>query len=271
LDQETDSAVKDQAFKTLLKIVEPSPVATKVLDEQAPKYVKSKNPDLKKVAYDYLERRANAGDPGAMMWMAYRFREGDSVDKDPAKAHDWLLKAALQNKNEKVKNLAFEALGETNHPPIPGTEGPSVKPNEVTGTVAQKYAEPVVAAPPAQTPKVIQSAPQIVTPPTAPSPTKAFVIPENATMNYGGHSWSCNPGYNPRGGECVAIVVPANATMNYGGHSWSCNPGFNPRGGECVAFDVPANATMNYGGHSWSCNPGYNPRNGECVPLVYRQ
>ncbi len=267
VDQETDSAVKDQAFKGLLKIVEPSPVATKVLDEQAPKYAKGKNPDLKKIGYDYLERRANAGDPGAMMWMAYRFREGDSIAKDPVKAHDWLLKSALQNKNEKVKNLAFEALGETNHPPIPGTEGPSVKPDEVAGAVAQKYAEPVVATPPAQTPKAIQPAPKFVAP-TTPAAAKAFVIPPNATLDYGGHSWSCNPGYNPRGGECVPFAIPANATLDYGGHSWSCNPGYNPRGGECVRFQVPANATLDYGGHSWSCNPGYNPRGGECVPFA---
>ena len=239
VDQETDPAVKDQAFKGLLKIVEPSPIAIKVLDEHAPKYVKGKNPDLKKVAYDYLERRANTGDPGAMMWMAYRFREGDSIAKDPVKAHDWLLKSALQNKNEKVKNLAFEALGETNHPPIPGTELPTVKTTDVVGTVAQKYAEPVVATPPAQTPKAIQPPSQIVAP-AAPPAAKAFVI-------------------------------PANATLDYGGHSWSCNPGFNPHGGECVPFSIPANATMDYGGHSWSCNAGFNPRRGECIPLVYRQ
>ncbi len=266
VEQETDSAVKDQAFKGLLKIAEPSPVATKVLDEQAPKYVKGKNPDLKKVAYDYLERRANAGDPGAMMWMAYRFREGDTIAKDAVKAHDWLLKSALQNKNEKVKNLAFEALGETNHPPIPGTERPSVKPDEVAGAVAQKYAEPVIATPPAPTPKAIQPAPKFVAP-AAPAAAKAFVIPANATMDYGGHSWSCNKGYNLRGGECVPFSIPANATMDYGGHSWSCNKGYNLRGSECMPFSIPANATMDYGGHSWSCNKGYNLHGGECVPF----
>ena len=72
-----------------------------------------------------------------MMWMAYRFREGDTIPKDPVKAHDWLLKAALQNKNEKIKNLAFEALGETNHPPISGTEPASAKPNDVAGAVVE--------------------------------------------------------------------------------------------------------------------------------------
>ena len=271
MDQESDSAVKDQAFKALLKIVEPSPIATKVLDEHAPKYVKGKNPELKKIAYDYLERRASAGDPGAMMWMAYRFREGDSVAKDPVKAHDWLLKAALQNKSEKVKNLAFEALGETNHPPIAGTGGQRQAAENQVRAIDPPVA---VAAPPAPDLSVIRNAPP--TRPVEPTPApvareKAIGMPLHSHLNVYGNGWVCDSGYRQSGNECVAVQIPPNAQLNVYGNGWVCSNGYRQSGSECVRVQIPPNAQLNVYGNGWVCSNGFRQSGSECVPVQIPQ
>ena len=132
LIQDTDGPVRSLSFSSLTKFKDVGPAPIKVLDEQAPKFAKGKDAEMKKVAYAYLEQRANAGDPGAMLWMGFRFAEGDKTPKDEKQAHDWFLKAALQDKNQVVKNKAFDALTERNHPPIQGTEPKSN--NEVLGS-----------------------------------------------------------------------------------------------------------------------------------------
>jgi hypothetical protein len=92
-------------------------------------------------------------------------------------------------------------------------------------------------------------------------------LPANAPINYSGHGWECNHGYDRSGNECVAVIIPENASLNYSGHGWECNRGYDRSGNECVAVKLPANASLNHSGHGWECNRGYDRSGNECVTV----
>lgn len=251
--QDDDAAAKGLSFSSLTKLKDVGPVASRVLDEQAPKYAKGKDENMKKAAYAYLEQRANAGDPGAMLWMGFRYAEGDGIPKDEKQAHDWFLKAALQDKNQAVKNKAFDALGERNHPPIQGTK--TIPLDQANGT--QPVVEPKAT---------IQEPVPLVTQPTAPAQwERKSGIPANASLNVYGNGWVCNRGYRQSGTDCVPVQIPLNAGLDVYGHGWTCNRGYRQSGNECLSVLIPANAELDVYGHGWTCSRGYRQSGNECV------
>jgi TPR repeat protein len=267
LTQDADVGIKSLAFLSLAKIKDVSPAAVRVLDDQAPKYAKGKDENMKKAAYTYLEQRARAGDPGAALWMGFRHAEGDGVPKDAQKAHDWFLKAARQDKNIAVKNKAFEALGERNHPPIPGSENVPV--SEVRGT---SPSNDVVYEKSEVEPRTYQEPVR----PTEPIPSpatrdKTSSIPANASLNVYGNGWVCNRGYRQSGNECASVQVPQNAGLDVYGHGWTCNRGYRQSGNGCVLVLIPANAELDVYGHGWTCSRGYRQSDNDCVSVQIPQ
>jgi len=254
------TAIDDRTFAELGEDV--GAALTRVLDEQAPKYVKGKDESVRSAAYAYLEKRANAGDPGAQLWIGFRYTEGDGVPKDEAKAHNWFLKAALQNKNKAAKNKAFDVLGERYHPPIPNPKVVPLGPAQGGLSNRDTGWDPLAGA---------KVAPPILPLEPTPAPVareKRLVIPPNATLNYAGDGWMCGRGYRQVGNECIAVVMPANATLNYAGDGWMCGRGYRQVGNECKAVVMPANATLNYAGDGWMCGRGYRQVGNECIALV---
>jgi TPR repeat protein len=261
LAQDIDTAVKNLAFSSLVNLKDLGPAATEALDEQAPKYANGKDQTLKKTAYAYLERRANAGDPGSMLWMGFGYAEGDGVPKDATKAHDWFLKAALQNENQAVKNKAFEALG----------EGVLSKTNQ-----NESEPKPTVKSPPVtalknnaqdsqgQLPKPIVPEPQISKLDAA---NKTIAIPSNSKPSYNKQGWECDgPAYKQAGDECRLTVKPANSGYSYNKQGWECNgPAYKQVGDECRLTVKPADSGYSYNKQGWECNgPAYKQVGDEC-------
>lgn len=263
LAQDADGAVRNLSFSSLAKLKDVGPAATKVLDEQAPKFAKGKDEGMKKVAYAYLEQRANAGDPGAMLWMGFRFAEGDGTAKDEKQAHDWFLKAALQDKSVAVKNKAFEALGERNHPPIRGTETVSSSQNGYSSSSDVVYEKP------ANEPKATYQQPATPVAPASVQPAreKTGYMPANASLNVYGNGWVCNRGYRRSGNDCIPVHIPLNAGLDVYGHGWTCNRGYRQSGNECLSVLIPANAELDVYGHGWTCSRGYRQSGNECVSV----
>jgi TPR repeat protein len=261
LAQDSDGAVRNLSFSSLSNLKDVGPAATKVLDEHAPKLAKGKDEGMKKVAYAYLEQRANAGDPGAMLWMGFRFYEGDGTPKDEKLAHDWFLKAALQEKNQVVKNKAFEALGERNHPPIEGTQSSGVTGDSKGGEVfTVKPALATPAQPTVLVPRVSQEAQAR----RSDSSDKKLTIPSNATFQYTKQGWSCNYGYRQVGEECQYIQKPEHSTHQYTAQGWSCDYGYRQVGNECRYIQKPEHSTHQYTAQGWSCDYGYRQVGNEC-------
>jgi TPR repeat protein len=263
LIQDADGAVKDLAFSALAQLKDVTPAAIKVLDGQAPKYAKGKNDGMKKVAYAYLEQRANAEDPGAMLWMGFRYAEGDGIAKDTKKARDWFLKAALQNANIRVKDLAFIALGErvvTQKERVESRPKPSVE------------ASPSVAT---ESPGTVQSSStqqlKTDTQETAvgkkESASKTISIPANSRPSYNQQGWECNgPAYRQVGDECRLTVKPPNSNYSYNKQGWECQgPAYKQAGEECRLTVKPPNSNYSYNQQGWECNgPAYKQVGDEC-------
>ena len=265
--QDSNATIKGMAFISLSRLKDVGQASTRLLDEQAPKYTKGNDLNFKNPAYVYLEKRANAGDPGAALWMGFRFREGDGVAKDEKKAREWFFKAALQDKDIVIKDRAFAALGERKRPLISEAEPRSASNFGANRADIPRDSNLLVKEAP---PNAIKEPPPSQQIPAAPAATQnrtVVVIPPNASMDYAGHSWSCNKGFVQIRNECVALQIPPNAVMDYAGHSWSCNKGFVQIRNECVALQIPPNAVMDYAGHSWSCNKGFVQIRNECVVL----
>src|SRR5262249_20744862 len=72
-------------------------------------------------------------------------------------------------------------------------------------------------------------------------------------------------GYQQRGADCVAVAVPQNAQLDYTGHTWSCKHGYQQRGADCVTVAVPQNAQLDYTGHAWTCVPGFTRSREGCI------
>ncbi len=261
LAQDADAQVKNMAFASLSRLKDVGAASIRALDEEAPKYAKGNDENLKGAAYAYLEQRANAGDPGATLWMGFRYTEGDGVPKDEEKARDWFLKAAFQEKNLAVKDQAFEALGERTHPPIPGTE--VVPLSKDHGSFANSDA----GRGPAVEPKTYQPVRPVEPLPASAARERPYSIPLNASLNVYGQGWTCNRGYRQAGSECAPVQIPLNAGLDVYGHGWTCNRGYRQAGNECVPVQIPANAGLDVYGHGWTCNRGYRQAGNECVPV----
>jgi hypothetical protein len=61
--------------------------------------------------------------------------------------------------------------------------------------------------------------------------------------------------------------VPSNAYLDEAsyGPGWSCERGYEPLNGACVAIDLPDNAYLDRSGNRWSCNRGFQLSDGACV------
>jgi hypothetical protein len=92
-------------------------------------------------------------------------------------------------------------------------------------------------------------------------------VPTNATLDYTGHAWGCQHGYQRVGNECLVLHMPANAAIDYTGHAWECQQGYQRAGNQCVVVHMPANATLDYDGHAWECERGYQRVGNECLVL----
>jgi hypothetical protein len=58
-------------------------------------------------------------------------------------------------------------------------------------------------------------------------------VPTNATLDYTGHAWGCQHGYQRAGNECLVLHMPANAAIDYTGHAWECQQGYRRVGDAC--------------------------------------
>jgi TPR repeat protein len=262
LDQDADRTAKNLSFSALAKLKDVGLAATKILDEQAPKFAKGKDEGMKKVAYSYLEQRANADDPGAMLWMGFRFAEGDGIAKDAKNARDWFLKAALQNQNIRVKDLAFVALGERvfskkkeNESTIePTVESPP--PDAASkGNVQDNRAQPLKPA--------LQETP-IRKPDSA---SKTIAIPANSRPSYNQQGWECNgPAYKQVLNECRLTVKPENSNYSYNQQGWECKgPAYKQVDNECRLTVKPENSNYSYNQQGWECKgPAYKQVVNEC-------
>jgi TPR repeat protein len=64
----------------------------------------------KDVAYRHLESQAQAGDSNAQVWLGYRYKNGDGIEKDLERARYWYERAAGQDANWPAKKQALLAL-----------------------------------------------------------------------------------------------------------------------------------------------------------------
>jgi TPR repeat protein len=285
LVQDDDASVKNMAFSAFVQLKGVSPTATKILDEQSPKFIKGKDEGMKKVAYAYIEQRANEEDPGAMLWMGFRFAEGDGTPKDEKKAHDWFLKAALQNVNQRVKDAALSQLGrlqgkEKNQTasakrlPTEGKANSSIDRRSLTTsdnveniqqrkTVATEgHDRKILAVPPNARP--MSSSLDID------ATNKKITIPANSAPNqYVAQGWSCSaPQYKQVGNQCQYVEKPANSIHNqYVPQGWSCSaPQYKQIGDQCQYVEKPANSIHNqYVPQGWSCSaPQYKQIGDQC-------
>ena len=95
----------------------------------------------------------------------------------------------------------------------------------------------------------------------------AVQMPENAQLDFTGHGWVCRRGYVGMNGSCVPVQMPPNAQIDYTGHGWVCSRGFVANGGGCAPVAMPANAQLDYSGHAWTCIRGYVGIGAECLPI----
>lgn len=109
LAQDQNSLAQARAFAALVEIRASSAETTKQLDRLAPKLANSKDFNIRKQGFDYLDSRAAEGDPGAALWSGYRYRKGEAAAKDLKKAREWYLKA-LQASDEGIRERALAAL-----------------------------------------------------------------------------------------------------------------------------------------------------------------
>jgi hypothetical protein len=93
-------------------------------------------------------------------------------------------------------------------------------------------------------------------------------VPTNATLDYTGHAWGCQHGYQRAGNECVVVHMPANAAIDYTGHAWECQRGYQRVGNECLVLNMPANAAIDYTGHAWECQQGYRRVGDACENMT---
>ena len=94
------------------------------------------------------------------------------------------------------------------------------------------------------------------------------MIPPNARLDYTGHGWTCERGYQQVRDECVRVMMPPNARLDYTGHGWTCERGYQQVRDKCVRVMIPPNARLDYTGHSWTCQRGYQQVRDECVALL---
>ena len=259
LSQDADATVKNLAFSSLAKLKDVDTAATKVLDERAPKYAKGKDENMKKVAYAYLELRANAGDPGSALWMGFRFQEGDGIAKDQKKAREWFLKAALQDKNKMIKDLAFEALGEKRTMQTKTVQDP--EPNN------DRTVRSAIPAKPESSTKTTESVRPADPTPASAVKDKALIAPPNSQIDGYGSGWVCKRGFRQVGNGCVPVQLPENAQIDGYGSGWVCKRGFRQVGNECVPVQLPENAQIDGYGSGWVCKRGFRQVGNECVPV----
>jgi hypothetical protein len=62
-------------------------------------------------------------------------------------------------------------------------------------------------------------------------------IPENAKLDYLGHDWECNKGYQKSENRCFLVHVPANAKLDFLGHDWECKTGFRKIASTCLQME----------------------------------
>jgi TPR repeat protein len=278
LTQKTDETVKKLAFSSLSKLKDLGMDSTQALDALAPIYAKSKGSQIKNEAYAYLEKRANAGDPGAALWMGFRHAEGDGISKDAKKAREWFLQAARQDKNTAIKDLALNALGErvtpkraqngtapplretpSTTPPSMGNVAPNIAPNAASATMRKEppFFERELSRP--ASPEAVEN--------KIDSTSKKVQIPANSSPSYNAaQGWTCNFGYKQAGNECQYISKPTNSAHSYNAvQGWTCNFGYKQVGNECQYISKPTNSAHSYNAaQGWTCNFGYKQVGEEC-------
>ncbi|MDZ7632223.1 MAG: hypothetical protein U5K74_12985 [Gemmatimonadaceae bacterium] len=57
-------------------------------------------------------------------------------------------------------------------------------------------------------------------------------------------SWWLASARSGTGLRCIEVVVPENASLDYMGHSSKCDRGFRRRNANCESFEIPANARV---------------------------
>jgi TPR repeat protein len=80
--------------------------------EQLVKKMLMADPRAKDVAYQHLESQAQAGDSNAQVWLGFRYKTGDGIEKDLERARYWYERAAGQDANWPAKKHALLAIQE---------------------------------------------------------------------------------------------------------------------------------------------------------------
>ena len=220
---------------------------------------------MKKVAYAYLEQRANVEDPAAMLWMGFQYLDRKN-NWDVEKARDWFLKAAKQDNNKSVSDKALVALESTKHAPLQRQNQPAK--DDTSLAFGERG-----SVPKSLDTNKIQNQPTAVTRPqsshsNAP-PDNRILAPANSELNAYGNGWKCKRGYFQAGDECSAVQFPANSELNAYGNGWKCKRGYFQAGNECSAVQFPANSELNAYGNGWKCKRGYFQAGNECSAVQF--
>lgn len=95
------------------------------------------------------------------------------------------------------------------------------------------------------------------------------LIPENASayITSTESGWVCNPGYKPKGIDCLKFDLPDNALLYGLGNTWRCMRGYRKESQQCSKLLVPLNASLDIVGNNWACNKGYRKDGGLCLVL----
>jgi TPR repeat protein len=110
LNQGSDIPVALHAFTDLRAINPAQTDVAKLLDSRAPEFAAMNDANAKSQGYAYLEMRGAEGDPGAQLWIGYRYKEGDGIAVNLDMAREWLQKAASQTNNETIRKRALALL-----------------------------------------------------------------------------------------------------------------------------------------------------------------
>jgi len=95
-----------------------------------------------------------------------------------------------------------------------------------------------------------------------------FAVPQNASLHYSGKRWECDAGYRQQGERCSKIAIPQNASLHYSGKRWECDAGYRQQGERCSKIAIPQNASLHYSGKRWECDAGYRQQGDGCIEIV---
>ena len=215
--QDAAPGIRVWAFTALTNQKTLDTASRNLLNSSSLMFISSKNAELKKIGYSYLESLANGGDYRAALWMGYQLSLGDGVPFDRAKAGAWWARAVKMDPSK----TALSSLPYLT-PEQAKSFQPAVIPASVPAAINPRAPVTVTPTPPA--------APNTSSAPTERKPT----MPANSQLNVYGNGWVCSRGYFQSGNACSPVVLPANAQLNVYGNGWVCSRGYAQNGDRCI-------------------------------------